>query len=75
MAKKTSIFEAYLKICMGSKLLINNKVYEYRNLNRGKVCSLSAFEKFLARKLKLPTKDMELYAQLDFFDMLKCTII
>lgn len=72
--RKMSTLDAYIQICFGSKLVIGTKTYAYRDINKGKACSITDFEKFLLRKLKLPIKDIEQYTQLNLFDMLECQL-
>lgn len=49
---KMDLFEAYLQLCLGKKLLIENKTYGYRQINKGKACSYICFEKFI-EKMKI----------------------
>lgn len=72
--KKISTFDIYLELCWGKKIIINGKAYGYRNINRGKTCSLNDFKKFLAKKLDLDTRDMDQYSQMNFLDMLEYKI-
>lgn len=63
--KKISLFEAYLQLCFGKKLLIEGKAYSYRQINKGKACSFLDFEKFIEQmKVKKNTD----FVQLTLFD-------